>query len=155
MGEGWGEGELPEDRRVGGLEDRLFSDNSLPSYLHIFLPYNWLAIQQPHKVGTLALIPPYMLNTPSPVGEGWGEGLFYFLGSAYHPPPSPSPQGRGTHFCPLTPLGRERGWLSEDRKFRGQEGKLLSVLRTKVTYLRALPAVNSLTSCLPDIRRLV
>ena len=38
MGEGWGEGELPEDRRVGGLEDRLFNVNGLPSKLPIFLP---------------------------------------------------------------------------------------------------------------------
>ena len=33
--------------------------------------------------------------------------------------------------------GLGEGWLSEDRKFRGQEGKLLSVLRTKITYLRS------------------
>ena len=38
VGEGWGEGELSEDRRVGGLEDKLFNVNGLPSKLPIFLP---------------------------------------------------------------------------------------------------------------------
>ena len=37
VGEGRGEGGL-EDRRVGGLEDRLFNVNGLPSKLLIFLP---------------------------------------------------------------------------------------------------------------------
>ena len=39
MGEGWGEGELSEDKRVGGLEDKLFNVKGLPSY-----PLNWLAL---------------------------------------------------------------------------------------------------------------
>ena len=38
MGEGWGEGWLLEDKRVGGLEDKLFNVNGLPSELPIFLP---------------------------------------------------------------------------------------------------------------------
>ena len=75
-----------------------------------------------HHVGRERFAYP-TLHNPSPVGEGWGEGLL-----------SPTPQtpplkGGEILFCPLASLGREleRGGLSEDRRVGGLEDKLFNV----------------------------